>query len=105
MSAPLVTEKPQVMVNDDLTKFGTTKGVIVLEILKPATPDQLTSRATRDLLAVECRNRGFPMRGISNSPTPFPIDANGESHEDMVLGKREYIGWRVEYEVSAGVGG
>ena len=100
-----VAEKPTVMVNDDLTNFGVNKGLIVIEVMKPGTPDQLTSRETRDMLMLECRNRGFPIRGISNTPSPFPIDEKGESSDDMILGKAPYIGWRAEYEVSAGVGG
>ncbi len=65
--------------------------------------EDVTSPAARSL-AVQTAASRLSRCGISNMPSAYPVDANGETDEDLQMGRRQgVVGYRADYEVQAGL--
>jgi hypothetical protein len=85
---------------EDECKQSTNSMKVVVEGTDPA---ELTNRQTRDAVLVFARRSGFPARGISSLPQTYPVDADGKTDEDVILGKRPLAAHRADYTLSAGI--
>lgn len=66
--------------------------------------DELTDLNTRNEVLKYARAAGFPARGLGGVPHPYPVDAEGESHDDLILGRRPIDHWEAIYVINAGLG-
>lgn len=89
------------VVEDKTVNHGSTSMTVVLQSDKP---EELTTRETRDRVIVEARLRGFPARGHSSIPSSYPVDKDGDTDDELILGKRPVAAYRADYTVSAGLG-
>jgi len=85
---------------EDECKQGTQSMRVVIE---GPDPTELTSRQARDAVIVFARKSGFPARGISGLPQTYPVDSDGKTDEDVILGKRPLAAHRADYVLSAGI--
>jgi hypothetical protein len=86
-------------VEDECKQSTNTMKVVV----QGPDPTELTSRQTRDAVLVFARRCGFPARGISSLPQTYPVDSDGKTDEDVILGKRPLAAHRADYTLSAGI--
>lgn len=84
----------------DEKQLGTTQLNIIVEGDKP---EELTTMETRQKVMQYARSLGFPASGQGNIPSPYPIDEDGKTDDDLILGKRPMKCWQVEYLISAGL--
>lgn len=65
--------------------------------------EQVTSPAARTM-AIQAGAERLSRCGISNMPSAYPVDANGDTDEDLQMGRRQgVVGYRADYEVQAGL--
>lgn len=83
-------------------QMGSTEMTVVVRDNK--SPENLTSRETREAVLNWARAQGFPARGLKQIPGTYPVDAQGKTDDDLVLGKRPIAGWQADFELSAGLG-
>lgn len=84
----------------DQNQVGTTQLNILVEADQPG---ELTTMETRQKVMQFARALGFPASGQGNTPSPYPIDDEGKTDDELVLGKRPLKGWQVEYVINAGL--
>ena len=90
-----------VAVVEEQTKMQSSTTMTV--VLAGKDREELTSLDTRNNVITIARERGFPARGLSNVPEPYPVDKAGKTDDELVLGKRPFVGYRVDYVVSSGI--
>lgn len=89
---------------EEKTQMGDTQMTLVIECPKDVNPECLTSLDTRKWVTNEARARGFPARGLGNVPVPYPVDADGQTDDDLIMGKRPFVAFRADYQINAGIG-
>jgi len=100
MTATAITT---ITVVEDKIVMGNTQMTMVVEIPKSQSPESLTSMNTRQWIMNEARSRGFPAHGLGSIPQPYPVDANGNTDDELIMGKRDFVAWRADYQIYAGV--
>ena len=90
-----------IRVVEDQSKLDVQNAVIVVE---GDNPSELTSRQTRDEVLRWARSHGFPARGLSGMPQTYPVNAEGETNPDVVLGRVPTKAHRADFQLSAGLG-
>lgn len=64
--------------------------------------EETTSPEAKRMAIEACTN--VALAGLSNFPAPYPVDAEGKSDDDLILGRRPGVaGYHAEYEVSSGL--
>lgn len=80
---------------------GTTARVIV----EGNSQEDVMSPAARRLVVTEATKNGLSRCGTSGNEVAYPVDENGETSDDLLLGRSEkpMVGFRCEYNVTAGI--
>lgn len=89
-----------VMKTKDDKQLGTTQLNIIIEGDKP---EELTTMEARNKVMQFARALGFPASGLGSVPSPYPVDEDGKTDDELVLGKRPMKCWQAEYLVNAGL--
>lgn len=84
----------------DESQIGTTQLTVLVD---GDLPEELTSIKMRQQVMQFARSLGFPASGLGTVPSPYPVDAEGKTDDELVLGKRPMTGWQAEYTVNAGL--
>lgn len=84
------------VVEENSQSKSTTQMVVVLE---GNNPEELRSANARNEVLSYARLNGFPARGLSGIPHPYPVDENGETTDEVVTGKKPISAWRADYPV------
>lgn len=80
---------------------GTTSMTVIAEA--PAA-HELTTAEARNTVMQYARAAGFPARGLGGIPSPYPVDQEGKTDDDLILGKRPIKHWEAAYQVNSGLG-
>jgi hypothetical protein len=65
--------------------------------------EELTTPTVRQAVINFARANGLPnASGLSDVPSPYPIDKDGICDMDVALGKRPYVKFQAEYIINAG---
>ena len=80
---------------------GMTAMTVVVEGDQAA---ELTSLNVRNEVLKFARSAGFPARGLGGIPNPYPVDQEGKTDDDLILGRRPIDHWEAVYAVSSGLG-
>jgi hypothetical protein len=80
------------------------RGQHMFVVIEADGPAELTSLSAREQVLVFARRKGFPARGLNGLPQSYPVDAKGETGEDVLMGRVPVAAHRAEYQVNAGAG-
>lgn len=83
----------------DLCKQQSQNAMLI--VLEGDNREELVSLEARNAAITAARQFGFPARGISSIPHPYPVNEKGEIITDL---KEPVKGCRAEYVVSTGLG-
>ena len=75
-------------------------GVIVIE---GDSQEEVCSPAARVLAINEASKNGMSKAGTSGTSSPYPIDAQGQMSEGVILGRVPVAAYRCDYNVTAGL--
>lgn len=80
---------------------GGRQGVVIIE---GDTQEEVMSSPARTL-ALETASRSLSRAGLSSQESAYPVDANGETSEDLILGRGGVAvdKYRCDYKVTAGL--
>lgn len=72
-------------------------GVVVVQA---DTQEEATSAAARDLALNTAAANGISRPGLSQTPSAYPIDAEGKSEGDVLLGRVPVAGYRCDFSIA-----
>lgn len=90
-----------VSIIDDLSKITNGRAEIVV-----ASPDidALLSAATANMVLQKAAEAGLNRPGVSNVSGPYPVDADGKTDDELLMGKRgPVVGYRRDFIVLASI--
>lgn len=66
--------------------------------------EELLSAATAGMVLQKAASMGLNRPGVSNAGGPYPVDADGKTDDELMLGKRgPVVGYRRDFVVLAGL--
>jgi hypothetical protein len=90
-----------VSILDDLTRVSTNRGDFT--VTSPAI-EPLLDAATASLVLKKAAELGLNRPGVSNVSGPYPVDAAGQTDDELLMGKRGPVaGYRRDFVVLAGI--
>lgn len=90
-----------VSILDDLTRVSTNRGDFTVT---SKTIEPLLDAATASLVLKKAAELGLNRPGVSNVSGPYPVDADGKTDDDLLMGKRGPVsGYRRDFVVLAGL--
>lgn len=90
-----------VSILDNLTQVYSGRGDFVVAGNNIET---LMSAATSNLVLQKAAEAGLNRPGVSNASGPYPVDADGKTDDDLLMGKRGPVaGYRRDFVVLAGL--
>lgn len=77
--------------------LGDRQGIVVI-----AADDMETAAGTaaKQLALKTAAAHGISRPGISGNATPYPVDADGESGTELILGKGTVVGYRIDFPIT-----
>lgn len=92
-----------VSILDDLSKVTIGRAEFVVE---GNDIEELLNASTTNLVVKKAAELGLNRPGVSNAGGPYPVDAEGKTDDDLLLGKRGPVsGYRREFVVLASLVG
>lgn len=67
------------------------------------TMEEVSSLTARNLALKEAAVAGLSRPGVSGNAPAYPVDAEGQSTEDVIMGRTPVAGYRCDYPVTAGI--
>jgi hypothetical protein len=90
-----------VSILDDLTRVANGRGDFV--VTSP-TIEPLMDAATANVVLKKAAENGMNRPGVSNASGPYPVDADGKTDDELLMGKRGPVaGYRRDFVVMAGL--
>lgn len=90
-----------VSILDDLSKVTTGRAEFVVA---SNSIEELLDSSTAGLVVKKAAELGFNRPGVSSSGGPYPVDENGATDDDLLLGKRGPVaGYRRDFIVLASI--
>lgn len=89
-----------VRVLDDLCSTNGREAVIVVEA---ETIEGVQSTESRTLALQKAGALGLTRPGLDRPSGPYPVDAEGKSDEEVVMGRRPLAAYRQDYKILAGL--
>ena len=72
-------------------------------VVAGATQEEVMSMQARQMAVTQAAAR-LPRAGLSGNAVPYPVDAQGQTSDDLMLGRVQgIVGYHCEYPVAAGV--
>lgn len=86
---------------DSLSVLSNTRGEFVAE---GRSIEELLSPDTANLVLKEAASKGLHRPGVSNAGGPYPVDAEGKTDDELLMGKRGPVaGYRRDFTVLASI--
>lgn len=78
-------------------ELGDRQGIVVI-----ASDDMETSMGTaaKQLALKTAAAQGISRPGISGNATPYPVDENGETSDDLIMGKGVVAGYQIDFPIT-----
>jgi hypothetical protein len=90
-----------VSILDNLTQVYSGRGDFVVS---GDNIETLMSAATSNLVLQKAAEAGLNRPGVSNASGPYPVDADGKTDDELLMGKRGPVaGYRRDFVVLAGL--
>lgn len=90
-----------VSIVDDLSRVTTGRAEFVVA---GNDIEELLDASTSNLVVKKAAELGFNRPGVSNAGGPYPVDSDGKTDDDLLLGKRGPVaGYRREFVVLASI--
>jgi hypothetical protein len=90
-----------VSILDDLSQVATGRAEFVVE---GQNIEELLSADTAHLVVKKAAELGFNRPGVSNAGGPYPVDGDGKTDDDLLMGKRGPVAkYRRDFVVLAGI--
>jgi hypothetical protein len=90
-----------VSILDNLTQVYSGRGDFVVS---GDNIETLMSAATSSLVLQKAAEAGLNRPGVSNASGPYPVDADGKTDDELLMGKRGPVaGYRRDFVVLAGL--
>lgn len=90
-----------VSIVDGMSKIGAQRADFVI---KGNNIQELMDAASTNLVLQKAAEAGLNRPGVSNATGPYPVDAEGKTDDDLLLGKRGPIaGYQRDFVVLAGL--
>ena len=90
-----------VSVLDDLTRVANGRADFVVEC---GDIEEIMAAATSNLVLQKAAEKGLNRPGVSNASGPYPVDSEGKTDDELLLGKRGPVaGYRRDFVVLAGL--
>lgn len=88
-----------VAVLDNLTRVANGRADFVVE---GNDIEEIMAAATSNLVIQKAAEKGLNRPGVSNASGPYPVDADGKTDDELLLGKRGPVaGYRRDFVVLA----
>lgn len=87
-----------VSILDDLSKVTQGRADFVVQ---GNGIEELLDASTSNLVVKKAAELGFNRPGVSNAGGPYPVDADGNSDDDLLMGKRPIAAYRRDFTVLA----
>jgi hypothetical protein len=92
------------MVKSMRVKPGQNPVNSIIIVVDSDNPEDFGSIAVRNKVLIFARQNGLPdAKGLGGIPTHYPVDSEGKTDEDLILGKRKFSHHQAEYVVNAGM--
>lgn len=99
--SPLLSEVFMVSVIDDLTKVANGRAEIIVEGNDIA---ELLDSTTANVVLQKAAALGLNRPGVSNAGGPYPVDGEGKTDDELLMGKRGPVAhYRREFVVLASI--
>ena len=86
---------------DDLTRVANGRADFVAA---STSIEELMAASTSNAVLQKAAAAGLHRPGVSNASGPYPVDANGNTDDDLMLGKRGPVaGYRRDFTVLASI--
>jgi hypothetical protein len=90
-----------VSILDDLTRVSATRGDFTVT---SKTIEPLLDAAAASLVLKKAAELGLNRPGVSNVSGPYPVDADGKTDDELLMGKRGAVSeYRRDFVVLAGL--
>lgn len=81
--------------------IGDRQGTVTV---KGDTQEEALGAEAKQVVLKTAANQGLPRPGLSGAAHAYPVDANGETSEDLVLGRGGVVaGYHADYPVTGGL--
>lgn len=78
-------------------EFGDRQGVVVIGA---SDMEQASGLEAKQLALKTAASQGISRPGISGTATPYPVDENGETGDDLVMGKGVVAGYQIDFPIT-----
>ena len=72
-------------------------------VVQGDTMEEVTSIGARNMVLREAAAAGLSRPGVSGVAPAYPVDAEGKSDDDVIMGRSPVAGYRCDYPVAAGL--
>lgn len=89
-----------VSILDDLTRTANGRSDFVVS---GNDIEELLSASTANLVLQKAAEAGMHRPGVSSASGPYPVDADGKTDDELLMGKRPVAGYRRDFVVLASI--
>ena len=82
------------------TRVNDRQGVVIIQA---SSQEEVMSPTARQEAIKAASAAGLSRCGLSGSDSSYPVDANGSSDDDVMMGRRPVAAYRCDYRVTAGL--
>lgn len=73
-------------------------------VVQSSSIEELLAASTSNIVLQKAAEAGLNRPGVSNASGPYPVDADGKTDDDLLLGKRGPVaGYRRDFVVLASI--
>lgn len=65
--------------------------------------EELLAASTSNVVLQKAAEAGLHRPGVSNASGPYPVDADGKTDDELLMGKRPVAGYRRDFTVLASI--
>lgn len=89
-----------VSILDDLTKVAHGRADFVVS---GNNIEELLAASTSNIVIQKAAEAGLHRPGVSSASGPYPVDAEGKTDDELLMGKRPVAGYRRDFVVLASI--
>jgi hypothetical protein len=82
------------------TQFNDRQGTVTVQ---GDTQEEVLSSGAKNAALQAAARQGLSRPGLSGGEAAYPVDANGETSDELILGQGQVAGYRCDYKVTGGL--
>jgi hypothetical protein len=67
------------------------------------TQEEVLSSGAKNMALQAAAQQGLSRPGLSGGESAYPVDAEGKTSDELILGQGEVAGYRCEYKITGGL--